>query len=113
MVFKDHFSGHARAYAEFRPSYPSDLAAYLAHLEPNRGLAWDCGTGNGQAAILLADHFDRVAATDPSRQQLCSATAHPRVTYLAATAERAPLADGSVNLVTVAQALHWFDFARF
>jgi SAM-dependent methyltransferase len=113
MAFKDHFSGHARAYADFRPSYPADLAAYLAALAPGRGLAWDCGTGNGQAAILLGDHFHRVIATDPSLQQLYSATAHPRVSYIAATAERAPLVDGSIDLVTVAQALHWFDFDRF
>ncbi len=113
MAFKDHFSGHARDYADYRPSYPADLAAYLAELGPGRNLAWDCGTGSGQAAILLAEHFDRVIATDPSQQQLHSATPHPRVSYIAATAERAPLADGSVNLVTVAQALHWFDFDRF
>jgi ubiquinone/menaquinone biosynthesis C-methylase UbiE len=113
MAFKDHFSGHARDYAEFRPNYPADLAGYLAGQAPGRHLAWDCGTGNGQAAILLGEHFERVVATDPSRQQLRSATPHPKVFYVAATAERTPLADGSVDLITVAQALHWFDFDRF
>lgn len=113
MGFQDHFSGHARDYASFRPTYPPDLAAWLAGLTPSRRAAWDCGTGSGQAARLLAEHFSQVVASDPSRQQLQSAAAHPRVAYVAATAEHAPLAEGSVDLVTVAQALHWFDFERF
>lgn len=113
MPFQDHFSGHARDYASFRPTYPVELPAWLAGLAPSRQVAWDCGTGSGQAARLVAEHFALVAATEPSRQQLESAPRHPRVAYIAATAEHVPLADVSVDLVTVAQALHWFDFAAF
>lgn len=113
MPFQDHFSGHAREYASFRPTYPPELAAWLAGLAPSRQVAWDCGTGSGQAARLVAEHFALVVATDPSRQQLQSAPRHSRVAYVAATAEHPPLADASVDLVTVAQALHWFDFAAF
>jgi SAM-dependent methyltransferase len=113
MAFQDHFSGHAADYAAFRPNYPPELFAYLAEIAPARRLAWDCGTGSGQAAVMLAEHFDQVVATDPSREQLASATPHPRVTYAEAPAERSPLAAGSVDLITVAQALHWFQFEQF
>ncbi len=113
MAFQDHFSGQAPAYAEFRPTYPANLVNYLADLAPGRRLAWDCGTGNGQAAVLLANRFEHVLASDPSRQQLHSRLPNAKVAYVAAAAERAPLADGSVDLVTVAQAIHWFDLPRF
>lgn len=111
--FKDHFSGHAAEYSEFRPTYPKELFAFLASVAPGHDLAWDCGTGNGQAAIGLAEHFTKVFATDPSTEQLKHAQRHPRIEYVVAPAERCPLPDGSVDLVTVAQALHWFDLDRF
>jgi SAM-dependent methyltransferase len=113
MTFKDHFSGHARDYAESRPTYPPDLFAYLADLAPGRELAWDCGTGNGQAAVGLAPHFRRVVATDASRRQVAEAPHDDRISYLVAPAERAPLPDASVDLITVALALHWFDLAAY
>jgi SAM-dependent methyltransferase len=113
MSFKDHFSGHADDYKAFRPAYPPELFAYLASLVSTDELVWDCGTGNGQAAIDLAGHFARVFATDASPEQLRQAEPHPRVEYAVAPAERCPLPDLSVNLVTVAQALHWFDLEKF
>lgn len=111
--FPDHFSGHAAQYAAFRPGYPPSLIAALAALAPSRDCSWDVGTGNGQAAVMLAEHFDRVVATDASERQVAHATPHPRVTYLVAPAEQAPLPDRSASLVTVAQALHWFDRPAF
>lgn len=108
-----HFSGVSADYARFRPRYPADLFAYLAGLAPARDVAWDCGTGSGQAAVTLAEHFEVVIATDLSAEQVAHATPHPRVRYLVAAAERSGVADASVSLVTVAQALHWFDPASF
>ncbi len=113
MTFKDHFSGHAADYAAFRPTYPPALFAWAAGLPAARGLAWDCATGSGQAAVALAGHFPRVVATDASAAQIAHAVPHPRVEYGVAPAEASGLPDGAVDLVTVAQALHWFDFARF
>jgi SAM-dependent methyltransferase len=112
-AFKDHFSGHATDYREFRPTYPPELFAFLASVAPDRKLAWDCGTGNGQAAVGLADHFERVLATDASGEQVKQAEPHPLVEYVVAPAEHCPLADGVADLVTVTQALHWFDLDRF
>jgi ubiquinone/menaquinone biosynthesis C-methylase UbiE len=113
MTFKDHFSGHAASYAAYRPGYPPELFDFVVSLTPGRALAWDCATGNGQAALSLAEVFEKVIATDASRQQLDEALPHPRVEYRVAPAEDSGLADGSVDLLTVAQALHWFDFDRF
>ena len=110
--FKDHFSTQSAGYARHRPHYPAELFAYLAGLTGRR-LAWDCATGNGQAAIALAGHFDRVVATDASEAQIDAAIAHPVVSYRVAKAEASGLEDDSVDLVTVGQALHWFDTARF
>jgi len=110
--FKDHFSAQSTGYARHRPHYPPELFAYLAGLG-GRKLAWDCATGNGQAAVALAAHFERVVATDASRAQIDAAIAHPGVGYRVATAEESGLPSDSADLVTVGQALHWFDTARF
>lgn len=112
-TFKDLFSGHASEYAKFRPCYPEALFQYLSTLVPERDLAWDCGAGNGQAAVALADHFASVVATDYSEKQLESAEAHPKVVYLKSPAEKAPLESQSVDLITVAQAFHWFQYDEF
>ena len=112
-AFKDHFSGHADDYARYRPRYPEALFDWLAHVAPGRERAWDCGTGNGQCALGLAAHFADVVATDPSEEQVRNAFAHPRVAYHVAPAEEPGLESASVDLVTVAQALHWFDLPRF
>lgn len=111
--FRDHFSSAASAYARFRPRYPDALFDWLLSQVPSLDCAWDCGTGSGQAATTLAERFALVVATDASVAQLAQADAHPRVRYVACTAEHAPLRAGAVSLVTVAQALHWFDTDRF
>ena len=112
-AFKDHFSRQAPDYARYRPSYPAGLFAWLAQIAPATTAAWDCGTGSGQAAIGLAAHFQRVIATDPSRKQLDHAEPHPRIDYRVASAEVSLLDTASVDLVTVAQAIHWFDLEKF
>lgn len=113
MSFEDHFSQHAQDYARHRPRYSSDLFAYLASVSPGRRLVWDCGTGNGQAALELGKYFDRVVATDASFQQIGQAFRHSRVHYLIQQAEEAALKGAAVELVTVAVAVHWFDLDRF
>jgi SAM-dependent methyltransferase len=110
--FADHFSGQAKAYAQFRPRYPVALFHYLAVQAPGTRLAWDCGTGNGQAAIGLTERFAQVVATDPSEGQIAHALRHPRVTYRLASFDSG-IASGTAQLVTAAQALHWFDVDAF
>jgi SAM-dependent methyltransferase len=111
--FADHFSNRSRDYARYRPDYPASLFEEIARLAPARGRAWDCATGNGQAAAALALHFESILATDISASQLRNAVSHPRIHYAVAAAESAPLAGESVAAVTAAQALHWFDRPRF
>ncbi|HZI22187.1 MAG TPA: class I SAM-dependent methyltransferase [Gemmatimonadales bacterium] len=111
--FRDRFGGAAPAYAAYRPRYPAALFTALATLAPARCRAWDCATGSGQAAIGLAEYFDEVIATDASAAQLAAAQAHPRVRYGRAPAEASGLPARSVDLVTVAQALHWLDTPAF
>ena len=113
MAFKDHFSTQAGDYTRFRPVYPRSLFAFLAEKAPGHELAWDCGTGNGQAALDLIAFFDKVHATDASESQIQHAKRHARIVYAATPAERSGLEPGSVDLITAAQALHWFDFDRF
>ncbi len=111
--FEDHFSEVAESYARYRPTYPASLFAWLASCCRRHDAAWDCGTGTGQAAVGLAAHFDRVFATDPSDRQIANALTHPKVAYSVAPAEASGLPDASVDLVTVAVALHWFDLDLF
>ncbi|HEY2627043.1 MAG TPA: class I SAM-dependent methyltransferase [Candidatus Udaeobacter sp.] len=113
MGFKDHFSQQASDYAKFRPGYPREIFAYLGSIAPSRQLAWDCGTGNGQAAVGLASVFERVIATDASGKQIANAEPHERVEYRVAPAENGGIKSGTVDLTMVAQALHWFDLDRF
>lgn len=110
--FADHFSAQAQAYAKFRPRYPAVLFHYLALRAPGTTQAWDCGTGNGQAATGLAERFAHVVATDPSAAQIARARPHPRVTYRVATYDSS-LDSGSAQLVTAAQALHWMNVDAF
>lgn len=112
-VFSDYFSACARDYAEYRPSYPEALFAFLSDQAPGHGLCWDCATGNGQAAVALAERFDAVIATDASAQQLARATPHPSVTYRRAMAESSALPPASADLITAAAAVHWFDLDAF
>jgi SAM-dependent methyltransferase len=112
-AFEDHFSSHSRQYAQTRPRYPDEIYSYLASLTPSRSLAWDCGTGNGQAAIGLSNYFDRVYATDASAEQIAQAYPHQRVEYHAEPAEQVSLPASSTDLITVAVAIHWFNFDEF
>ena len=113
MTFKDHFSGHAANYAKFRPNYPRELFEYLASIAPGRERAWDCATGNGQATGGLSAFFECVIATDASERQILGASRKKRIEFRVAAAEKSGLASKSIDLVTVAQALHWFDLDAF
>ena len=111
--FKEHFSKQAADYATFRPRYPQKLFDYLGSIAPSRQLAWDCATGNGQAAVGLASVFDRVVATDASEKQIANAQLHRTIEYRVASAENSGIGSETIDLIMVAQALHWFDLERF
>lgn len=109
----DHFTPLAEQYASFRPSYPDELFDWLASVAPRREFAWDCGAGNGQATSALALRFKHVLGTDISAPQLAAAPSLANVRFQVAPAETSGLPDHSADLVTVAQALHWFDLPKF
>ena len=111
--FRDHFSRVAKSYVAVRPRYPDALYEYLASLAPARDVAWDAATGNGQAALGIARHMRSVIASDASAAQIAEAIPDPRVEYRVARAEASGLDDASVDLITVAQAAHWFDLGAF
>lgn len=111
--FTDLFSDQPAAYAAARPRYPAALFAAIAAAAPARERAWDCGCGNGQAALGLAEHFACVEATDASAAQIAEARPDPRVRYTVAAAEASGLPAASCDAVCVAQALHWFDAGPF
>jgi SAM-dependent methyltransferase len=113
VKFKDHFSERAALYATYRPHYPPALFEFVAGLTRDHRAVLDCGTGNGQAAVGLVSYFDRVIATDSSAEQIRNATPHERIEYRVARAESSGLPARSVNVVTAAQALHWFDADLF
>ncbi|KAK4567048.1 hypothetical protein RGQ29_003046 [Quercus rubra] len=114
------FDKQAGFYADARPTYPTEWYSMLAALTPHHSLAWDVGTGNGQAAIGVAEHYEQVVGTDVSEAQLKLAMPHPRIRYL-----HTPLSitddelvaliggENSVDLVTVATAVHWFELPKF
>lgn len=113
MIWKDNFSKQAESYVKYRPHYPTALYQFLRSQVFQKQLAWDCGTGNGQVATQLAKFFDQVIATDASASQLAYATPRPNIEYRVAKAETSGLDSHSVNLITVAQAIHWFNFEQF
>ncbi|KAH9302949.1 hypothetical protein KI387_014532, partial [Taxus chinensis] len=110
----------SKEYARTRPGYPPHLFSFLSSLTPHHDLAWDVGTGNGQAAIQIAEYYKKVVATDTSEQQLQQAQPRPNITY-AVTPPVIPDhllnsivgPDSSVDLITVATAVHWFDLPKF
>jgi len=110
---KDNFSIQSKQYALFRPTYPKELFDHLIQLVDEKKLAWDCGTGNGQAASILAEHFEQVHASDISQKQLDVAAQKFNIIYKNESAEHSSLADHSCDLIIVAQAIHWFDFEAF
>ena len=113
MSEKDYYGGHASDYAKYRPTYPEALFQQLLKLVPDYELAWDCGTGNGQVAVRLAEDFEKVWATDMSQLQLDEAAQSARVTYHCNEAHESGLEDNSVSLVTVGTAVHWFEQEKF
>jgi SAM-dependent methyltransferase len=110
---KDYFSSHAQQYATFRPTYPNDLFDFLFSKVALFNRAWDCGTGNGQTALVLAQRFTRVDATDISQLQLQEAPKHPIINYSVCPAEQTLFKDFAFDLITVSQALHWFNLDLF
>lgn len=110
---KDLFSGHAAAYAKFRPTYPAELYNYLFSLLSRKKMAWDCATGNGQVAVELAAVFNKVIATDISKEQLEHANQLSNIRYRVQQAEESFLKKPVFDLITVGQAIHWFDFEKF
>lgn len=112
-TFKDLFSQQSSDYAKFRPTYPPELFQYLSTLNAHRACAWDCGTGNGQAAVELARYFKKVIATDPSEKQLNQAIEKSNIEYRVGTAENSGIEAGTIDLITVAQAFHWFNHEQF
>ncbi|RSK31819.1 class I SAM-dependent methyltransferase [Hymenobacter metallilatus] len=109
----DRFSAQADLYARYRIDYPAELYQWLLPQVPGRSTAWDCATGNGQVAAVLAGHFAQVTATDISSAQLAQAPQRPNITYQLSPAEHTPFAAASFDLITVAQALHWFAIDAF
>lgn len=112
-VFKDHFSHSSSQYQKYRPTYPDDLFKFLAMLCHENHYAWDVGAGNGQAALKLSNYFEKVLATDPSANQIKSAVQNSNIQYDISRAESCPASDQSFDLITVAQAFHWFNFDQF
>lgn len=111
--FKDLFSTQAQQYMLFRPRYPATLFSFLSEQCKGHERVWDVGTGNGQAALALVPYFKEIFASDPSTQQIENATLHPRIKYQVGAAEHCSLPDNSVDLITVAQAFHWFRPGEF
>lgn len=110
---KDNFSTQSADYAKFRPVYPQALIDYLISLTQSHENCWDCGTGNGQLAVKLAEYFKKVRATDISEKQLSNAIKKPNIEYSLQPAEQTNFPDQHFSLITVAQAAHWFDHERF
>jgi SAM-dependent methyltransferase len=113
MTFADYFSETAADYARYRPQYPKPLFDFLNDLVADRQIAWDCATGNGQVAYELTDYFAQVYASDASKQQIDRARKRDRLYYFVSLAESTPLAANSIDLITVAQAFHWFKAEAF
>jgi SAM-dependent methyltransferase len=107
------FATEAAQYAHLRPTYPDTLFTFLSTIVASRGVAWDCATGNGQAATHLTKYFGRVIATDESAEMIAQAPRDPRIEYRVAEAEDSGIEAYSVDLVTVASAIHWFDLSKF
>ncbi len=110
---KDNFSAQSSQYAQYRPDYPAELFEYILSVVKNKNIAWDCGTGNGQSAFQLSKRFKKVIATDISEKQLLKAEQADNILYSVQPAEKTNIESNSIDLITVAQAIHWFDFDKF
>jgi ubiquinone/menaquinone biosynthesis C-methylase UbiE len=113
LEFKDYFSSQSKEYSKYRPKYPPELFEYLSSLVKEHNLAWDSATGNGQAALGLVPYFEKVIATDASESQISNANPHVKIEYRVAASENCGLEDNSIDLVTVATAIHWIDTDKF
>ncbi|TGN09431.1 class I SAM-dependent methyltransferase [Leptospira ilyithenensis] len=110
---KDQFSKKSDLYVKFRPSYPKEVFDFILNLVSAKNLAWDAGTGNGQIAEVLSTYFDQVVATDISEKQILNAKKNEKIIYKVESAEKTCFPDDHFDLITVAQAIHWFDFSAF
>jgi len=110
---KDNFSDNTGNYARFRPRYPQELIDHLLTFVPDIRAAWDCGTGNGQLAGMLAPFFKEIYATDISMEQMREGDRSPNIWYSIQPAEKASFNDNQFDLITIAQAIHWFQFKDF
>jgi SAM-dependent methyltransferase len=110
---KDLFSVQAKAYAAYRPTYPRELFDYIVSFVDQRKTVWDCATGNGQAAVVLGEYFDKVEASDISEEQIRNAVQKENIHYQVCPAEKTAFADNSFDLITVAQAYHWLNWKAF
>jgi len=110
---KDLFSKQSDLYARYRPTYPKELYDHILSFVKEKNIAWDCATGNGQAAVVLADHFKKVIATDISADQIDKAIKKDNVEYSVCSAESTPFEENTFDLVTVAQAYHWIKWKEF
>lgn len=110
---KDLFSERSKQYSTFRPTYPQPLYDFMLKQVKQPLAAWDCGCGTGQVATDLAERFEKVYATDQSANQLANAIQKDNIIYSVSPAEKTSFDDGKFDLVTVGQALHWFDIPAF
>ena len=110
---KDLFSKQSDLYARYRPTYPKKLYDYILSFVREKNTAWDCATGNGQAAVVLADQFKKVIATDISAAQIEKATKKENIEYIVCAAESTPFTKNTFDLVTIAQAYHWIKWKEF
>jgi len=110
---KDLFSDNARGYARARPVYSREIYEFIYTKISGSHAAWDAGTGNGQVARVLAEKFEKVYATDISQAQIDQAPTYENIEYRICPAEQSGLPDNRIDLVTVAQAIHWFDLDAF
>ena len=110
---KDKFSNQAKIYKKYRPTCPIEIYQEIIQHVKSKDSCWDCGTGNGQVAINLTKYFKTIYATDISQNQLDNAVQHENIIYKVERAERTNFLDNQFDLITIAQAIHWFDFEAF
>lgn len=110
---KDLFSRQSSTYLKYRPTYPEGLYELILKQTSGRQACWDVGCGNGQVAAQLALHFEQVKGTDISENQLALAVQKSNIQYQVGRAEQTNFPANSFDLITVGQAIHWFDHEAF
>jgi ubiquinone/menaquinone biosynthesis C-methylase UbiE len=113
----EKFTGKAEAYAKSRPSYPDEAIEYIRNLVSPDAVFADIGAGTGKLTELIARHGYKVFAVEPNadmREQLSITLApYTNTTIVSGTAEMTTLPDASVDVITCAQAIGWFDLNAF